>query len=162
GHAAGWAAAVAPLVAVSTLRVRALFRSGSESARALFKMAGALTFAVSLFPIPVPMVAATSHLCATPMLALLLGPLTMGISALASLLLQALFFAHGGLTSLGANTLTLGFIGPLTAVLTARLLRRLGVRGLVAIGIACAVGDAAVYLADAVILGIGLAGAQPF
>ena len=28
------------------------------------------------------------------------------------LLLQALFFAHGGITTLGVNTITLGLIGP--------------------------------------------------
>ena len=32
------------------------------------------------------------------------------------LLLQALFFAHGGLTTLGVNTLTLGVLGPIVTI----------------------------------------------
>jgi cobalt/nickel transport system permease protein len=72
------------------------------------------------------------------------------------LLLQALLFAHGGLTTLGANILTLGAVGPLVALAVARGLIRLRVPALWATGVACLLGDAAVYLADAAIVASAL------
>ena len=119
-HALAWAALAAPLVALSAHRVARLLREGDGAERALLGMAGALTFAVTLFPVPVPIAGVTSHMCATPVLALLLGPRRMVLPAALTLLLQAILFAHGGLTSLGANVLTLGVVGPLVGARDSR------------------------------------------
>ncbi len=161
-HAIGWTALAAPIVALSARRVVRLLREGDGTERALLGMAGALTFAVTLFPVPVPIAGVTSHLCATPVLALLLGPRRMVLPAALTLLLQAILFAHGGLTSLGANVLTLGVVGPLVGYGLTRGLRTLAVPAAWAVGIACALADVAVYVADAGILGLALAGERPF
>ncbi|MEL6185803.1 MAG: energy-coupling factor ABC transporter permease, partial [Myxococcota bacterium] len=73
------------------------------------------------------------------------------------LLLQAVFFAHGGLTTLGINTLTLGLLGPVTAAALWALFRELGMNRALALGLACALGDLAVYVGDAVVLAVALA-----
>jgi cobalt/nickel transport system permease protein len=125
-------------------------------------MATALIFAATLLPIPVPIIGVTSHLCATPLLALVLGPRAVLVPAALSLAVQALFLGHGGITSLGANTLSLGLVGPLAAWLVARGLRALRVPSLAAVFAACALGDLAVYAADAVMLGIALSASAPF
>jgi cobalt/nickel transport system permease protein len=161
-HALGWAALASPIVVISARRVARLLREGDGAERALLGMAGALTFAVTLFPVPVPVAGVTSHLCATPVLALLLGPRRMVLPAALTLLLQAILFAHGGLTSLGANVLTLGVVGPLVGYGLTRGLRALAVPAAWAVGIACALADVAVYVADAGILGLALAGERPF
>ncbi len=73
------------------------------------------------------------------------------------LLLQAIFFAHGGLTTLGVNTLTLGLLGPATAAGLWRLLGWLGAHHALGLAIACGVGSMAVYVADALVLSLALA-----
>ena len=161
-HCAAWGTLAAPFLVDGAARTSPPQQEEATHQRTLASMAGALIFAVTLFPIPVPVAGATSHLCATPVLALLLGRRTLALPVLASLLIQALFFAHGGLTPLGANWLTLGLVGPLVAIATARGLRALRLPMPLAAGLACGLADIAVYVADAGILGLGLRGERPF
>jgi cobalt/nickel transport system permease protein len=164
-HAAiGWAVAI-PLVAWSLADLRPgtaeVDQDRPESRRALLPAATSLLFAATLLPLPVPVVGATSHLCLTPLLGLLLGARAVIWPTFFVLLVQALFFAHGGLTTLGANTVSLGVIGPVAAIGVFRLLHGLKIRPALALASACVVGDLAVYLGDAVILAIALSEAAP-
>ncbi|MBK7976085.1 MAG: energy-coupling factor ABC transporter permease [Deltaproteobacteria bacterium] len=161
-HAAAWSAVSAPLLAVGARRFLGARRTASADRRVLLGMAGALTFAFTLFPVPVPVAGATSHMCATPVLALLVGAPAMVVPAAITLLLQALFFAHGGLTPLGANVLTLGVVGPWVGWAVARAARRAGASAGFAVALACGVADLAVYAADAVILALALSGERGF
>ncbi|MFK7827964.1 MAG: energy-coupling factor ABC transporter permease [Oligoflexales bacterium] len=45
-----------------------------EDKKPFLTLAFALCFAVTLLPVPVPIVGASSHMCATPLLALILVP----------------------------------------------------------------------------------------
>jgi cobalt/nickel transport system permease protein len=121
-------------------------------------MVTALIFAVTLFPVPVPIVGMSSHMCATPVLALLLGPRLMALPTALVLAVQALFFAHGGLTTLGANVVTLGVVGPWVAWGLARALRTAGVGPRLTVAVAAALADMAVYAVDAGILALALGG----
>ena len=161
-HAAGFTGAAALAVAFSVRRLRRRHREGGPAERAVLTTGTALLFAATLLPIPVPVAGATSHLCATPLLGLLLGPAAVAAPAALVLLLQALFFAHGGLTTLGANVVSLGVVGPFAAAGLAALFLRARVPARVAAGVACAFGQLAVYAADAVLLGAGLAGERSF
>ncbi len=156
-HCIGWGAVAAPFVIVASRDLSRKTREGDIRERALAGMAVAITFASTLLPLPVPGVGVTSHLCATPVLALLLGPRVMAAPAAVVLLLQALFFAHGGLTTLGANIVTLGIVGPWTAVALARALRVLRVPVPWTVGIACGLADVIVYVVDAGIVSAGVA-----
>lgn len=149
-HAAACAALAAPAVVWSLRRV-------DRSALPTLGMASALLFAVTLFPMPVPIVGMTSHMCATPALALLLGSRRTVAAAFVVLLIQALLFAHGGLTTLGANVLTLGVVGPAVALLLARAGRAIGFGPAAVTAVTCAMADLTVYVADAGLLALGLA-----
>ena len=72
------------------------------------------------------------------------------------LLLQAVFFAHGGLTTLGVNTLALGLIGPVFTLLLWSLFRRFRMQSFVSLGFACGLGGLSVYIMDAFVLGLAL------
>ncbi len=157
-HAALWTAVAAPAVWVGARRAIELQRTGEPAERAMYSLAGVVLFAVTLFPIPVPFSGLTSHLCATPLLACLFGARAIWFPTFLGLLVQALFFAHGGITTLGANLVSLGLVGGAVAVGAARALTWARIPRWIAVGIACGVADLAVYVADAAILGSALAG----
>lgn len=155
GQAIGWSAAAAAVVVWSIRGERARGDAGSSSV----VMAGvtSLLFAATLLPLPVPVVGATSHICLTPVLALVVGVRRIVWPTFFVLLLQAVFFAHGGVTTLGINTISLGLLGPLATVGLWALLRRFGADNALGLGIACGVGGLSVYVADAVVLAAALA-----
>ena len=87
---------------------------------------GAAVFVFSCFPIPVPVAGSTAHPAGTGMSAIFLGPFASVVVAFLSLLLQALFLAHGGLTTLGGNTLSMGVLGSFGGFAAFKLGRLLG------------------------------------
>ncbi len=154
-HAVGWSALAAPAVAWS-LHDEQRTRRKKASSTVIMAGATSLLFAGTLLPLPVPVAGVTGHLCLTPVLALIVGVPRIVWPTFFVLLLQAVFFAHGGLTTLGANVLTLGLLGPLTTVGLWALLRRLGVDGALRLALACGAGGLSVYVADAAVLAAAL------
>ena len=154
-QAIGWSVCAAPALVWS---IRGEQRARLETSSSPVIMAGvtSLLFAATLLPLPVPVVGATSHICLTPVLAVVVGVRRIVWPTFFVLLLQAVFFAHGGLTTLGVNTLTLGLLGPLVTVGLWTLLSRLGANSGVALGFACGLGGSSVYVADAVVLAAAL------
>ncbi|HTB35172.1 MAG TPA: energy-coupling factor ABC transporter permease, partial [bacterium] len=137
------------------------FVKDQPARKPLLGMAGAFVFFVSLMHIPAFGGTTCSHPCGTPLAAILLGPgVTVGLAA-CGLLLQALFFAHGGISTLGANTLTLGLVGGGVGYLTFRLGRKLGWSLAVSAGLAGLVGDVSTYMLNIVILGLHFAYVAP-
>ena len=156
GQAIGWSIAGA---AALTWSIRGERQIEHDGASPPLVMAGvtSLLFAATLLPLPVPVVGATSHICLTPILALIVGVRRIIWPTFFVLLLQAVFFAHGGLTTLGLNTITLGLFGPLATVGLWTLFRRLRLDNTLGLAIACGAGGLFVYVADAIVLAIGLA-----
>ncbi len=137
------------------------FAGGMANGKPLLGMAAAFIFFASLIPIPAFGGTTCSHPCGTPLAAVLLGPgVTAGLAA-CSLLLQALFFAHGGITTLGANTLALGLAGAGGGWLAFRLARGAGWSLGFAAGLAGLVGDLATYAVNLVILAVHFAWVSP-
>jgi cobalt/nickel transport system permease protein len=159
--AATWTLAV-PAIAWSLHWTRCKDPDERRHRLTLASMSTALIFATTLLPIPIPVAGVTSHLCATPLLALVMGPRALVFPTFLALAVQALFLGHGGITTLGANLLTLGVIGPVVAWTIARTLRRLRAPAAPAVFIACAIGELAVYVADAAVLGVALSASTPF
>ena len=77
----------------------------------LFGLTGAAVFLISVFPIPVPISGTSSHPVGTPMAAILVGPLVSLVLGAIALLIQALFLAHGGISTWGANIVSMAIVG---------------------------------------------------
>jgi len=154
-QAMAWSALTVPALLWS-LRGESNARKEDPSSAVVMAGATSLLFAATLMPLPVPVVGATSHICLTPLLALIVGIRRIIWPTFFVLLLQALFFAHGGITTLGVNTLTLGLIGPLLTVGLWSGLQRVGMNGAVGFAVACAVGGLGVYVTDALVLAVAL------
>lgn len=83
---------------------------------------GAVVFVISVWHIPVPVTGSSSHPVGTPLASIILGPFaTVVISSIA--LLFHVFAAHGGLTTIGANTFSMGIVGAFAGYFVYRLLR---------------------------------------
>ena len=118
-------------------------------------------FLVSLLPIPVPITGTCSHPGGTPLAAILLGPWVNALVSMVALLFQALFFAHGGLTTLGANTLTMGVFGGFVGWLLFKGMRMLKMSLFWSGLVAGLVGDISIYLGTSAQLALAIHGNHP-
>ncbi len=82
--------------------------------RLLLGVSGAFAFVLSALKIP-SVTGSSSHPTGTGLGAILFGPFVMSVLGGIVLLFQSLLLAHGGLTTLGANTVSMGIVGPLVA-----------------------------------------------
>ncbi len=164
-HALALTSLAAPAVLLGSIRMKhTLTTTGDPSFRNLLTVGSALVFACTVLPIPMPLFGISSHLCMTGLLALLVGPLHVILPVALILAIQAVGMGHGGLTSLGANILTLGVIGPGLAFFLSRTVAtflRPGRRTLWGIATALAVSSMAVYVADAAVLAIAFQSSSP-
>lgn len=143
-HAAGWALASAPFVAYGLYSVKKRIRECPEQ-RMLLGVAAAFTFVLSALKLP-SVTGSCSHPTGTGLGAILFGPSAMAPIGLVVLLFQALLLAHGGLTTLGANTFSMAIVGPFVAAGLYRLARRLKLSFATSIFIAASVADLATYV----------------
>jgi cobalt/nickel transport system permease protein len=111
----------------------------------LLGLAGAAVFLISVLPIPVPIAGTCSHPCGTPLAAILVGPLAGSVLGAVALLIQALFLAHGGLSTWGANIVSMAVVGSFAGFGTFVLLRRFNVPIFIAAFGAGILGDWATY-----------------
>ncbi|MBF0550297.1 MAG: energy-coupling factor ABC transporter permease [Deltaproteobacteria bacterium] len=156
-----WFAVSLPFVALGLKQLRA--RNQAEPhLKALMGLVGAAVFVISCMPIPVPTAGTCSHPCGTGLAALIVGPTLSVVLASIALTLQALFLAHGGLTTLGANIFSMGVVGSFAGYGAFWLARRLGAGILVAAFAAGLVSDWATYAATAFTLTGALHGQTQF
>ncbi|HJW87715.1 MAG TPA: energy-coupling factor ABC transporter permease [Candidatus Brocadiaceae bacterium] len=122
---ATWFAVSAPFVGIGVYQVKRK-KKAMPSYLPLAGMLGAAVFVFSCFPIPVIALngMATSHPCGTGMSAVLLGPFVSVLVAAIALLIQALFLAHGGLTTLGGNVFSMGILGSFSGYFAFKLAQR--------------------------------------
>ncbi len=77
--------------------------------------------------------------------AILFGPSTVSILGIIVLIFQAILLAHGGLTTLGANTFSMAIAGPFVSYGIYQLCRRLKVNRPVGVFLAASIGDLFTY-----------------
>lgn len=110
----------------------------------LLAMAGAFVFVLSSLKIP-SVTGSCSHMTGTGLGAILFGPTIVGILGMIVLLFQAILLAHGGLTTLGANTFSMAIAGPFISYGIYWLCKKVRVNKYVAIFLAASVGDLFTY-----------------
>jgi cobalt/nickel transport system permease protein len=109
-----------------------------------------------MFNIPVPG-GTTGHAVGAAVVALLLGPWTGVVAVSVVLIIQALVFGDGGITAIGANSLTMAIVMPFTATWIFRLVKgrsRTGRRVMIASFIAGYISLLAAAIGAAILFGI--------
>ena len=120
--AALWFLVAVPFVAWGLAEVNRRRRDDPQSI-VMVALVGSAVFVISCMPVPIPWIGSCSHPCGTGLGALLIGPGPTIVVASIALVLQALFLGHGGLTTLGANIVSMGVVGALGAYLVFHGLR---------------------------------------
>jgi cobalt/nickel transport system permease protein len=151
-----WTAVALPFVAVA-LRLYKRRASNDLFYRPLVAMVAAAVFLISCMPIPVPTAGTCSHPCGTGLGAILIGPWMTILVTLVALLLQAVLLAHGGITTLGADVLSMGVAGAFVGFFTFHALLRFGASPSVAAFAAGVLSDWATYSVTALELASALA-----
>lgn len=118
----------------------------SENRRALtiLAMSGAFIFVISSLKIP-SVTGSCSHMTGTGLGAILFSPSAVSILGIIVLIFQAILLAHGGLTTLGANTFSMAIAGPFLAFAVYQICQKLKVNRKVGIFLAAALGDIFTY-----------------
>lgn len=156
-----WFAVAIPFVGYGIYRLGKI-SAKDISFKPLVGLIAAVVFIISLMPIPVPVVGTCSHPAGTGISGILVGPWISSVIASVALLIHALFLAHGGLTTLGANIVSMGIAGSIAGYLTFLIIRRL--RGSITIAgfMAGLLADWATYLTTSVQIASGIKGDSPF
>ena len=133
----------------------------NPSLKPLLGLMGAVIFVISCMPIPVPTAGTCSHPAGTGISAVLVGPIMSIFITSIALLIQALFLAHGGLTTWGADITSMGIVGSFAAYFTFRILHRAKAPLFLCGFMAGLLADWATYLTTSFELSSALHGSKP-
>ncbi|WP_333887822.1 energy-coupling factor ABC transporter permease [Clostridium sp.] len=147
-----WGVLCIPFVLVGLFSIREKIRVNPRI-KMLIAMAGAFAFVLSALKIP-SVTGSCSHPTGVGLGAILFGPAVMSVLGLIVLIFQALLLAHGGLTTLGANTFSMAVIGPLVSYFLYKLLKKMNVSPSIAVFTAAMLGDLMTYVITSIQLGL--------
>lgn len=157
-HAIGWSIASAPFLGFGLHRISRWTRDNPSGKLFLGACAG---FAFVLSALKIPSVTGScSHPTGIGLGAVLLGPFPMMVLGTIVLLFQALFLAHGGLTTLGANAFSMAIVGSLVAWGLYRVSIKLRTPSGVALFLAAALSDLSTYAVTSFQLGLAFPAAD--
>lgn len=159
--AAVWFVVALPFVGYGLHRMRKMSES-DLSFKPLVGLMAAVVFIISCMPIPVPTAGTCSHPCGTGISGILLGPSISILVSAAALLIQALFLAHGGVSTWGADVVSMGVVGSFAGYLTFKALRSINVNLTVSGFMAGIFADWATYITTSIELSSGIRGESPF
>jgi len=147
-----WYALSLPVVAYGIYKMNRLVTERRDTLP-LLALAGAFIFVLSSLKLP-SVTGSCSHPTGTGMGAILFGPALTAVLSLIVLLYQALFLAHGGITTLGANVFSMGIAGPAVAYLVYKGCARSNLNFYLSIFLAASLADWATYLVTSIQLAL--------
>lgn len=152
GYCIAWGAISLPFFLAGFRRIRATLDEDPKNI-VMLAICGAFVFLISSLKIP-SVTGSCSHMTGTGLGAILFGPCAVTVLGVIVLLFQAILLAHGGLTTLGANTFSMAIAGPLLSWGVFGLCRKVGVSRRPAVFLAAALGDLFTYIVTSVQLGL--------
>jgi len=142
-----WGAVCVPLVIIGLYSIKRKI-SDNPKLKMLLAMAGAFVFVLSALKLP-SVTGSCSHPTGVGLGSILFGPFAMSVIGVIVLLFQSLLLAHGGLTTLGANTFSMAIAGPFVAFAVYKIVKKLNGADWLAVFSAAALGDLFTYIVTA-------------
>lgn len=121
----------------------------------MLALMGAAVFVISVWHIPVPVTGSSSHPVGTPMSAIIVGPYATVVISIIALFFQ-MFLGHGGLTTIGANTVSMGIVGTFSGYIVYKILTLMKAPLWLSAGMAGFVGDMLTYATTSYELALSL------
>lgn len=113
-----------PFVAIGARKIIDIIREHPEK-KMTVALSGAFIFLLSSLKLP-SVTGSSSHPTGTSLAVVLYGVCVCSVLSLIVLIFQALLLAHGGLTTLGANCVSMGVVGPFVGLFLWMIFRRFG------------------------------------
>ncbi len=143
-----WFIVAIPFVVLGAKKIVELVREHPEQ-KMTVALSGAFIFLLSSLKIP-SVTGSSSHPTGTGFAVVLYGVCVTSFLATIVLIFQALLLAHGGLTTLGANIVSMGIIGPLFGLLFWKVLIKAGVKIPVGLAVAALFADLMTYVVTSI------------
>lgn len=147
-----WMALILPFLFFGIRSIQSSLQS-NPSLKMLLGLAGAFAFVLSALKIP-SVTGSCSHPTGVGLGAILFGPTAMTVLGSIVLIFQAVLLAHGGLTTLGANTFSMAVVGPFVSYGIYKALQKLGAPLWLCVFLAAALGDLVTYVTTALQLAL--------
>ncbi|MEE0741874.1 MAG: energy-coupling factor ABC transporter permease [Emergencia sp.] len=144
GYCIAWGVICVPFLIAGFLSIRKTLQQNRKVLMILM-MAGAYAFVLSALKIP-SVTGSSSHPTGTELGAILFGPSAMAVIGILVLLFQAILLAHGGLTTLGANTFSMAIAGPFLAYGIYKLCDKMNISKTISVFLAACLGDLFTYI----------------
>jgi len=137
-----WYALAIPVLIYGAWKVKKEIERDPKS-KSLLAVSLGFIFVLSALKLP-SVTGSCSHPTGTGVAVVLFGPSITAFLSSIALLYQALLLAHGGLTTLGANTFSMGIVGPFFGFLAYRALKKFSL--IAAFFSAAAIADLTTYV----------------
>jgi cobalt/nickel transport system permease protein len=147
-----WWLIALPCLLLGIYRLKRVLATDRE-ALPLLGVTGGFIFILSSLKLP-SVTGSCSHPTGTGLSAICFGPWITSVIAAIVLLFQSLFLAHGGLSVLGANIVSMGIVGPVVGYCVYRLLRDTGVNMYLTVFLAAALADLFTYIMTSIELAL--------
>ncbi|MFZ5652136.1 MAG: energy-coupling factor ABC transporter permease [Bacillota bacterium] len=147
-----WTVVTLPFLIAGILSIQRMAKE-KPGLKMLLGLAGAFVFVLSALKIP-SVTGSCSHPTGVGLGAILFGPSVMSVLGCIVLIFQSMLLAHGGLTTLGANTFSMAVVGPFVAYWVYRVLQKTGVPLWLCVFLAAALGDLLTYVTTSVQLAL--------
>lgn len=152
GWCIAWGTISLPFIVMGIFSIK---KTVSENPRLkiLLSMSGAFAFVLSALKLP-SVTGSSSHPTGVGFGAILFGPTAMSVLGFIVLLFQAILLAHGGLTTLGANTFSMAIVGPFVSYGIYKLVKKMRGPQWLGVFLAAALGDIVTYMVTSVQLAL--------
>lgn len=147
-----WFVIAIPVIGYGIYKIKKVTDEFPET-KSLLAVSGAFMFVLSSLKLP-SVTGSCSHPTGNGLSAALFGPCVSAVLATIVLLFQALLLAHGGITTLGANIVSMGIMGPLAAWLVFKGLNKTNISSKINIFLTAFVADIVTYIMTAIQLGL--------
>ncbi len=152
GYCVAWGVVCLPFLIAGFISLKNKIKENRRNL-ILIAMSGAFIFVISSLKIP-SVTGSCSHMTGTGLGAILFGPASVSVLGIIVLIFQAVLLAHGGLTTLGANTFSMAIAGPLVSFGIYRLCKAAGVNRRVGVFLAAFAGDIFTYCVTSIQLAL--------
>ncbi|MBE6524159.1 MAG: energy-coupling factor ABC transporter permease [Thermoplasmata archaeon] len=142
-----WFVVMAPFFIIGVIKLRKIIAEHPEQ-KMTVALSGAFIFLLSSLKLP-SVTGSSSHPTGTGIAVVFYGVGVCAVLSTIVLIFQALLLAHGGFTTLGANCVSMGIIGPFFGLLVWKLVRKAGGNPFISMFCAAAIADLMTYVVTA-------------